>query len=391
MPVTAYWPVAAIVSGVLATSVTTVPSPAAAGPARAGTSAAACDGWQTVTSPSAGPSGLAAVAATSAHGAWAVGTRGPSGRFRTLTEHWDGHAWKIVASPNPAAGASPTDALTGVAATSATNAWAAGFYEKTTTSFRTLAEHWDGTRWTVVPSPNSGVGENAFTAVSAAAAGDIWAVGFRQDRGSRRTLTEHWDGHAWKIVPSPNVGTGDNFLFGVAAVSATRAWAVGSDSKSFGQTLVLRWNGSRWSVVPSRNPGQGDRFLLAVAAPTAGSALAVGSDLNGNQTRAQAQRWTGTAWSLTAAQSPAQDYNALQAVAATGDGNAWAVGARRASPGAAFRPLAEHWNGRAWTAAAAPSPGQASAQLFGAAAVPGGHGFWAVGAAGSATLTEFHC
>jgi hypothetical protein len=390
MPMRAHWPVAAVVSGVLATAVTTVAPPVAA-TTETSTSAAACSGWQTVPSPSAGPSGLAAVAATSGRDAWAVGTRGPSGRFRTLTEHWDGHAWKIVPSPSPAAGASPTDALTGAVATSATNAWAVGFYEKTTTSFRTLAEHWDGTRWTVVPSPDSGAGENAFTAASAVAASDIWAVGFRQDQGSRRTLTEHWDGRAWKIVPSPNVGAGDNFLFGVAAVSATRAWAVGTDATSFGQTLVLRWNGSRWSVVPSRDPGQGDRFLLAVAAPTAGSALAVGSDLNGNQTRAQAQRWTGSAWSLTPARSPGQDYNALQALAAASAGNAWAVGARRASPGAAFATLAEHWNGRAWTVAATPSPGPASAQLFGAAAVPGGHGFWAVGSAGSATLAEFHC
>jgi hypothetical protein len=77
-------------------------------------------------------------------------------------------------------------------------------------------------------------------------------------------------------------------------------------------------------------------------------------------------------------------------VAAASTSDAWAVGTRRADQGSAFRTLAEHWNGTAWTTVPSPSPGTGDDWLYGAAAVPGG-GFWAVGTAGGNTLTEFRC
>ncbi len=361
--------------------------PASSQPVRA----RACSGWQVVPSPSPGPAELAAVAATSATDAWAVGNRlTPGGSYRTLIEHWNGNAWKVVPSPNPAGGTSPTDTLGGVVALSRTNAWAAGFYEKTTTDFRTLIEHWNGTRWSVVPSPNSGTGANTLAAMAAVSATDIWAVGFRQGASGRRTLTEHWNGRRWAIAPSPNVGSGDNLLFGAAPDRAGGAWAVGSDSVSFGQALALHRIGPSWSIVPTANPGQGDRFLQAVTAPRARVALAVGSYLTASRTLTLAERWNGSAWSRVPSASPGADYNSLQAVAATSTTNGWAVGVQRAAFGQRFLTLAERWNGTSWTAAASPSPGQGDDWLFGIAAIPHG-GFWAVGNAGAATLTEHHC
>ena len=60
-----------------------------------------------------------------------------------------------------------------------------------------------------------------------------------------QTLVEHWNGSAWSVVPSPNVGGSyDNALYGVAAVSANDVWAVGHDGDPItGQTLVEHWNG----------------------------------------------------------------------------------------------------------------------------------------------------
>lgn len=353
-----------------------------------------CAGWQVVPSPGPGQPGLHSVSAVSATDVWAVGDYlNGSGHYRTLTEHWNGHTWQVVPSPNPAGGAAPTDTLAGVVALSATDVWAAGFDEKTTTSFRTLTEHWNGTKWSVVASPNAGTGENTLGAVAASGPAGIWAAGYRQAvaGAARRTLIEHWDGTRWTITPSPNAGAGDNFAFGVAAVSPTRAWAVGSNSVSFTSTLAMHWNGSAWSLAHTLNPGQGDRFLNSVTAPTAGFALAVGSDLDGAQTRTLTERWNGSAWSLVPSPSPGQDHNSLQSAAATGPGAGWAVGVRRASPGARFRTLAERWNGSTWTAVSIPSPGQADDWLYSVAAVPGHGGFWAVGSAGRATLTEFHC
>lgn len=368
--------------------------PAAASAAARPGAARACAGWRVVPSQSRSSATLSAVAA-SRRDAWAVGTYDNGSGPRTLIERWSGGRWRIVPSRDPATGALTTDALSGVAVLSRTNAWAVGWYEKRTTSFRTLIEHWNGTRWSVVPSPNQGAGENTLAAVVARTASDIWAVGYRQNSSgqnfsARRTLIEHWNGTRWSIVPSPSVGRGDNFLFSVAAVSKGRAWAVGSDSVSFGRTLALSWNGSAWRVVPTGNRGQGDRFLQGVAAPSAGTALAVGSDLNGSQTQTLAERWQGGTWSIVGSPSPGGDYNSLQSVAAAGTGSAWAVGTRRSAQGKPFRTLAEHWNGRTWTLARSPSPGSGDDWLYGVAKVPGG-GWWAVGTAGGATLAETHC
>jgi hypothetical protein len=351
----------------------------------------ACAGWAVKPSPSLGSATLSAAAATSAKDVWAVGSYNTGSAYRTLIEHWNGARWTIVPTPNPATGFHTTNTLGAVVAIAPRNAWAFGFYEKQTTSFRTLVEHWDGVKWSVVRSPNSGSGENTLLAATARNGGNIWAFGYRGDPGHRRTLTEHWNGAGWSIVASPSVGSGDNFLFGAAAAVGGPIWAVGSDSVSFGQTLALRWNGQAWTVGRTVNPGDGDRFLQAVAAPAARYALAVGSYLKGKQTRALAERWTGNGWSLVPAASPAADYNSLQAVAAVGTKNAWAVGSRRPSLGKPFRTLTERWDGTRWTAVASPSVGLGDNWLYGVTAVPGGGGFWAVGTDGNNTLTEFHC
>ncbi len=38
---------------------------------------------------------------------------------------------------------------------------------------------------------------------------DVWAVGEYIDFGSFHTLTEHWNGTVWSVVPSPSP-TGNN-------------------------------------------------------------------------------------------------------------------------------------------------------------------------------------
>jgi hypothetical protein len=45
---------------------------------------------------------LTGVSATSASNAWAVGWAANSHVSRDVTLHWDGSAWKLVASPDPA-------------------------------------------------------------------------------------------------------------------------------------------------------------------------------------------------------------------------------------------------------------------------------------------------
>lgn len=82
---------------------------------------------------------LTGVAATSARNAWAVG--GTNGG-KTLIAHWNGTAWKRVPSPSP-----PGAQLHGVAATSATNAWAVGNTHPSRDVYKIVILHWNGTTW----------------------------------------------------------------------------------------------------------------------------------------------------------------------------------------------------------------------------------------------------
>jgi hypothetical protein len=75
----------------------------------------------------------------------------------------------------------------------------------------------------------------ALSGVAATSAGNAWAVG---GANSGKTLIVHWNGTAWSRVPSPSL-SGFASLSGVAATSATNAWAVGSGIVgTSGKTLI---------------------------------------------------------------------------------------------------------------------------------------------------------
>ena len=59
--------------------------------------------------------------------------------------------------------------------------------------------------WRQVPSPNPS-SSSFLRGVAAAGSRDIWTVGYEIDDVSEYTLTltEHWDGTQWTTVPSPN-------------------------------------------------------------------------------------------------------------------------------------------------------------------------------------------
>jgi hypothetical protein len=89
---------------------------------------------------------LSKVTATSASSAWAVGYDGDRLTWRPLVLHWDGKSLTQAASPDPG-GLAADDMLNDVAAASATDAWAVG------SGSGALILHWNGARWTHVPSP----------------------------------------------------------------------------------------------------------------------------------------------------------------------------------------------------------------------------------------------
>jgi hypothetical protein len=239
---------------------------------------AALDGrtWQLVASPSPSPvSLLAGVAVAGQRDVWAVGSSSTAefGQpFQTLIEHWDGTVWSVVPSPSPGGSGS----LSGVTALSGTDVWAVG-----SSSSRTLVEHWDGIGWSVVasPSPGSFSGLSAVATVSPRTRRNVWAVGGSFNGSGNDTLIEHWDGTSWSVVASPSPGR-FNALQGVSAVSQDDVWAVGNGTTDpaapfAAETLVEHWDGSSWSIVPS--PTRDDGSYFAAVAFDTGERWAVGS------------------------------------------------------------------------------------------------------------------
>jgi hypothetical protein len=295
----------------------------------------------------AGPIDLQAVGAVSASDAWIVGQRfvrtnpNGSGVEHTFTLHWNGSSWSTVPSPN--VGGSDSS-LHGVVAIAHDDVWAVGDWHVDLDRTRTLILHWDGHAWHVVPSPNPAPAENFLAGASAASANDIWAVGQRASDTSGlhgRTFAVHWNGSAWSAAPTPNAGT-NNELFGVTVLGPSSAWAVGQ-KRGGGRTLAERWNGSHWSIVPTPNVGSGPNSLEGVAAVGPANVWAIGSVLTGGLgIQSQAVRWGGHAWHEVPVEQTGAYDTGLGAVARIpGTTGLWAAGYFSNTAGQPLRTLIE--------------------------------------------------
>src|SRR5207249_6128820 len=109
---------------------------------------------------------------------------------------------------------------------------------------QTLIEHWNGTAWSIVPSPNAGSGDNRLNGIAAVAANEVWAVGASGIYPGTQALVERWDGSAWTIAPVPGApGAVSSGLMGAAAAPGGEVWAVGyRRSSQDGQPLTERYS-----------------------------------------------------------------------------------------------------------------------------------------------------
>ena len=228
-----------------------------------------------------------AMTASSANDVWAIGSLvnlGP-GLASPLFEHWNGAAWTATTLE------SNHEFLFGASADAANDAWAVGF--NGSHKIETSAMHWNGTNWKSVATPNVGEGTNKLNAVLALAPNDVWAVGFSTPIAPPRhaatlTLIEHFDGTSWAVVPSPNVGPNSanqsNRLLGLTANSVNDIWAFGSyfpaDGSARQMTLLLHWDGISWTIASSPSPAKGGfpcDLLWAGVAPSPGNVWILGA------------------------------------------------------------------------------------------------------------------
>jgi hypothetical protein len=319
--------------------------------------------WSIVPSPNVNPAKdnnvLDAVSCVSATNCMATGYyygKSKHGHLETaLTETWNGTKWSVVPSPSPLG-----SALYGVSCVSARACVAvgAGFVGRVQ-----LEEFWNGTKWSVMPKTGNVLGSELL-GVSCVSATDCIAVGDQASLGRYQTFIQSWNGTTWSTVPSPNAGSEDNFLSGVSCISATACTAAGQFG--FGTfhsaPLIESWNGTRWSIVPAPNKAKSG-YLNGISCASASACAAVGTYLFGPDVvnKALLESWDGTRWSAGPPPSEQAQLNGVSCASAT---DCWAAGNSWTSNGN-VRAFMEFWNGTNWSVAPVAQAG-ASGVIFGA-------------------------
>jgi hypothetical protein len=304
-----------------------------------------------------------------------------------LIEHWNGSSWSLPTVPVPP---DSDSLLASVSCAGPSACKAVGQSIDNDTGYKsTLIESWNGTSWSIDPSPYLPTSTVALHSVSCSRPTSCIAVGGGQGDG---VLAERWDGSSWQLLSIPLPPPPQGQLSGVSCASSTSCVAVSGEdfteqydgsawtftqltdgSRLEAVTCVAannctavgdagvgagaeRWNGSKWSMLGNANPyGIVPSSLSGVGCGAPTSCVAVG-----NGSGALAERWNGSRWSLTPVPAPAgAGGTGLAAAACASTTRCVAVGdySGEQNNTTIRRPLAELWNGSKWSVqnAAAPS------------------------------------
>jgi hypothetical protein len=161
----------------------------------------------------------------------AVGQSYNGSADQTLVEVWNGTTWSISPTPNPSG--VPSSALIGVSCASPSECAAVGDSNPSGQLDQPLAMVWNGTTWSITPVTNpSGATQSVLGGVSCATASECTAVGYSAgDDTSFSTLVEVWNGTTWSISPSPNPGGATaSYLQDVSCVRPSKCIAVGESA-----------------------------------------------------------------------------------------------------------------------------------------------------------------
>jgi hypothetical protein len=336
-------------------------------------------GWSIQPSPNppdANQSELSAVACAKGGTCMAVGWYATLQEERsTLAERWDGSTWSIEPTPNPA-GALGTW-LDGVACPSSNDCEAVG---TSLLSDRTIGvvERWNGSTWSIVPTPRPHSADVAFNGVSCLNPKDCTAVGgFRKWDAAYQTrqqpLAERWDGTTWRIetTPDPQAPDGSS-LDGVACTASASCEAVGTYSYAGmpfrDSVFAMGWNGRKWGLQDQPNPGQLPKvYEFAVACSEPDACTSVGTWNDTGRYHALAERWDGTSWSRQRAPNwPDFQSSELNDVSCPGGSTCIAVGDwAKSKYGRGGGILVERWAGEGWTLESPPAPPDGKGALRG--------------------------
>ena len=313
-------------------------------------------GWRVQpAAPGAAGGMLNGVSCISGTACVAVGSSGTQAQH-LLAEVWNGSRWSLEAPVEPAR--ATASELRGVSCTYKLRCVAVGSFTDTIGRTFTLAERWDGTRWSIEPTRNrSGFRGNELLGVSCTSARACTAVGddWVRDGSFTLTLAERWNGSRWSIQATPERGVVAPTLKGVSCWSATACTAVGSAGEGLCScALVERWGGGVWSVQAADPSYEQDSAEFdGVSCTGATACTAVGVWGASGCSCSLVERFNGSSWSgqdtpdfFIAGGDDAQ----LNGVACTSASACIAVGFLGSDSA-----LAEGWNGRRWSIQGTPN------------------------------------
>jgi hypothetical protein len=179
---------------------------------------------QATVNPGVRSDGLSGVSCVAASACTAVGFEDGQG---PLAEGWNGSTWTQQPTPRGLP-------LTSVSCTAASACTAVGEGD-----LHPQAGTWNGTTWTLkrLPAP-TGTQGTFLNDVSCAARSQCTAVGFYytgSNGGFEATLAEAWNGTAWTIQPTPKEPHGEiGALLGVSCPAGSACTAVGGSGPMIG-------------------------------------------------------------------------------------------------------------------------------------------------------------
>jgi hypothetical protein len=298
--------------------------------------------WSVVDVPDVG--GLADISVLAPDDVWAVS-------YSTVI-HWDGTTWDSMDLSKGNA-----RSLSSISATAPNDVWVAGErpgfkVAPNTNGWSTMVMHFDGHTWTQEDTPDQGTRNNYLKGVEALSPTDVWAAGYSEDIGGPQgaTLAIHWDGTKWSLVPPPNPSPSLNIIWGTGQGGGGSVWALGDyrGPDRHLTPLILEWTGGSWHRLPLR----GDIRWSAASAAGASQAQTwvVGSEATSSFAIASCDS------SVCRTKVPPDDQYDMQAssVWALSDTDAWLVGTRNATSGATT-PIVQHWDGTRWSDVDVPS------------------------------------
>jgi hypothetical protein len=268
---------------------------------------------------------------------------------RSFSERRQSGSWQVI--PTATLPGRNTQ-LYGLSCSSATSCIAVGSQFKGTLAhpglYSPLAERWNGATWSVIPTaahPPRDAGLQAIWCGRATCIAD----------GSTEVnypspFAEVLRAGAWHMTskqgkdfqPDGIDCTSSSNCIEVGVNGVGRCGSDGCPNSSFAKL----WNGHSWRSLPSPRGPRGYQSMYGVSCPRAHECIAVGSG------KTAAAIWNGHVWrtSATPHTSAVRYGTTLSGVACTSRFSCQAVGdtpSHRGSSGA--YPVAEHWNGHAWS------------------------------------------